>query len=45
MLWRVLKLKSDDEPPKPAKRCKQGGNSQNDAELIARVAAIQADNQ
>ena len=40
-----VELKEDDEPPKPAKRRKQGGNSQNEAELAARVAAIQADNQ
>ena len=40
-----VEIKEDDEPPKPAKRRKQEGNSQNDAEFIARVAAIQADNQ
>ena len=40
-----IEIKEEDEPPKPAKHRKQGGNSQNDAELIARVAAVQADNQ
>ena len=40
-----VEIKDDDEPPKPAKHRKQGGNSQNEAELAARVAAIQADNQ
>ena len=35
-----VEIKEDDEPSKPAKCRKQGGNSQNEAELAARVAAI-----
>ena len=40
-----VEIKDNEEPPKPAKHHKQGGDSQNEAELAARVAAIQADNQ
>ena len=35
----------DEEPPKPAKRRKQEGDSQSQAELLAKVAAVQANNQ
>ena len=35
----------DEEPPKPAKQRKQEGDSQSQAELIAKVAAVQANNQ
>ena len=35
----------DEEPPKSAKRRKQEGDSQSQAELIAKVAAVQANNQ
>ena len=40
-----VEIIGEDEPPKPAKCHKQGGNTQNDAQLLARVAAVQADNQ
>ena len=33
------------EPPKPAKCHKQGGNNQNESDIIARVTAVQAENQ
>ena len=35
----------EEEAPKPAKCRKQGGDSQSQADLIARVAAVQANNQ
>ena len=40
-----VEIKGEDEEPKPAKRRKQGGKTQGDLELNARVAAVQADNQ
>ena len=38
-------ITGEDEPPKPAKRHKQGGNNQCELDIIARVAAVQAENQ
>ena len=40
-----VEIGKEDEPPKPAKRHKQGGNNHNESDIIARVAAVQAENQ
>ena len=40
-----VEITEEDEPPKPAKHHKQGGNNQNESDIIARVAAVQAENQ
>ena len=40
-----IEITGEDEPPKPAKRCKQGGNNQNKSDIMARVAAVQVENQ
>ena len=40
-----VEMTGEDEPPKPAKRHRQGGNNQCEFDIIARVAAVQAENQ
>ena len=40
-----VEIGGEDEPPKPAMRRDQGGNNQNESDIIARVAAVQAENQ
>ena len=40
-----VEITGEDESPKPAKCRKQGGNNQCKLDIIARVAAVQAENQ
>ena len=40
-----VEIAEEDKPPKPAKRLKQRGNNQCELDIIAGVAAVQAENQ